>query len=599
MKIRIILFLTLLFSFISSPNFSSTACADCRGCCSDHGGVICRDGVTLCADGTLLSDTCEDKSCDKCESERPPATSPAPATPGEPGGSSYDRDDWMPWEDTDGDCLDTRAEILIRDSKIPVQFSKNSSCGVFGAVWVCPYSHKTRVYASDMDIDHIVPLAHANSTGGASWSEETKRRFANDFMNLLAVDDSTNRSKGARGPEEWKPPIQDYWREYALKWRAVKEKYGLTISDSEEQALREMEENVPDCITLNSTPTRIKPATFAQMEESPVKIASCHIPFGDFHIVTSDLNFPCYTAPVDIYVAYISEDGIPKFLDSTGSWTTAFVPHAEEPGDTVQSSFAHIEFDNPPKTVYWAVVPANGGDFSSIAWESKGNELGWYDLDRELFPLERIDHTTTELSGMTYTMGGRTEEDGELVPTFAVEIYDAATKKRRLGSPLPNTHFKHESFLFNDKIYVVGGAYDLFYSLNLPYDRYTDIIDIYDPSTDSWSTAATKPNLNHIQSAVFEDELYLFGEYHITPAATGPFPWITNEVFAYNPEQDRWRSLAALPSSIPPFEQYEARIIDDSLYIVTLRWHEGAYKEHSYYNYDTLRDSWIKTEKPE
>lgn len=43
------------------------ALADCRGCCSGHGGLICIDGVTQCVNDTPLSQTCLDKECNICE----------------------------------------------------------------------------------------------------------------------------------------------------------------------------------------------------------------------------------------------------------------------------------------------------------------------------------------------------------------------------------------------------------------------------------------------------------------------------------------------------------------------------------------------------
>jgi len=65
-------------------------------------------------------------------------------------------------------------------------------------LWVDSYTGMTFTQASDLYIDHVVPLAHAHRTGGANWSREQKRRFANDPDNLLAVDDRTNQEKSDR-----------------------------------------------------------------------------------------------------------------------------------------------------------------------------------------------------------------------------------------------------------------------------------------------------------------------------------------------------------------------------------------------------------------
>lgn len=153
----------------------------------------------------------------------------------------YNRDDWPHWTDDDNDCQDTRAEILIRDNVGLLKYKRNKPCNVTWGKWVCPYTGKELAKASDLDIDHVVPLAHAHKTGGANWSKEKKREFANDPMNLLAVGDSTNKVKGDQAPDEWKPPLKSYWPVYAKKWRAVKKKYQFYISPREEAALQEME----------------------------------------------------------------------------------------------------------------------------------------------------------------------------------------------------------------------------------------------------------------------------------------------------------------------------------------------------------------------
>ena len=75
MKKSIVVLITLLtFSLITSTTF-----ADCRGCCSRHGGVVCVDGITKCRDGTPLSQKCQSKGCDKCGSTtKSPSRTPTP-----------------------------------------------------------------------------------------------------------------------------------------------------------------------------------------------------------------------------------------------------------------------------------------------------------------------------------------------------------------------------------------------------------------------------------------------------------------------------------------------------------------------------------------
>ncbi len=157
-------------------------------------------------------------------------------------GEKYNRKSWPHWIDADRDCQNTRAEILIRDSLEKVQFKRSKGCLVTYGRWEGPYTGQIFTKASDLDIDHLVPLYHAHKTGGGSWSREMKKKFANDPDNLLAVDDATNQAKGAKSPVRRKPPLKSYWCEYAERWNAVKARYGLIISNAEEQSLAAMME---------------------------------------------------------------------------------------------------------------------------------------------------------------------------------------------------------------------------------------------------------------------------------------------------------------------------------------------------------------------
>lgn len=55
--------------FLSTLIFPVNCFTDCRGCCSDHGGLVCRNGITMCADGSFLSELCVNKFCDICNED--------------------------------------------------------------------------------------------------------------------------------------------------------------------------------------------------------------------------------------------------------------------------------------------------------------------------------------------------------------------------------------------------------------------------------------------------------------------------------------------------------------------------------------------------
>jgi CRISPR/Cas system Type II protein with McrA/HNH and RuvC-like nuclease domain len=93
-----------------------------------------------------------------------------------------------------------------------------------------------------VDIDHVVPLAHAHRHGAADWTRAQRRAFANDFDNLLVVDDAANQSKSDQAPHEWLPPNEDYWCEYGKRWQRVKDKYRLHYSNRERLALNRIAE---------------------------------------------------------------------------------------------------------------------------------------------------------------------------------------------------------------------------------------------------------------------------------------------------------------------------------------------------------------------
>ncbi|KXI29468.1 hypothetical protein AX660_12445 [Paraglaciecola hydrolytica] len=152
----------------------------------------------------------------------------------------YDRADWPHWSDQDRDCQNTRHELLIIDSNAPLTFKTEKQCLVIFGAWYDPYSDQTFTNSSDLDVDHIVPLKFAHGHGADQWTREQKEKFANDYDNLLLVQASLNRQKGAKGLDEWLPPNHQYRCEYISKFNAVMDNYGLNYIPAEQRIINKM-----------------------------------------------------------------------------------------------------------------------------------------------------------------------------------------------------------------------------------------------------------------------------------------------------------------------------------------------------------------------
>jgi hypothetical protein len=152
----------------------------------------------------------------------------------------YSRSQWRHWIDSDSDCLDTRHELLVRESLEPVIYKTVNNCRVITGKWYGPYLGKFFTVSSDFDLDHVIPLKWAHIHGGWRWSKDLKRQFANDYLNLVLVDKGRNRSKGGRGPGEWMPDNSAYHCDYAFRWSYLVDKYNLSVNQVDGDKISEV-----------------------------------------------------------------------------------------------------------------------------------------------------------------------------------------------------------------------------------------------------------------------------------------------------------------------------------------------------------------------
>lgn len=147
------------------------------------------------------------------------------------------------WIDVDHNGCDTRDDILKRDLKKTVFRAGTKGCIVTAGVLADPYTGTSITYkrgASKVDIDHSVALSDAWQKGAQQWTADKRRDFANDPLNLLAVDASTNRRKSDGDTATWLPPNSAFRCSYVARQVAVKKKYGLWVTAAERDAMRKV-----------------------------------------------------------------------------------------------------------------------------------------------------------------------------------------------------------------------------------------------------------------------------------------------------------------------------------------------------------------------
>nr|WSW69452.1 HNH endonuclease family protein [Streptomyces sp. NBC_00995] len=150
--------------------------------------------------------------------------------------TGYSRDKFPHWITQSGAC-NTREVVLKRDG---TNVSQDSGCAAVSGSWYSQYDGATWTAASDLDIDHMVPLAEAWRSGASGWTTDRRQSYANDLTRpqLIAVTDNVNQAKGDQDPATWLPSRTAYRCTYVRAWVHVKHYYGLSVDSAEKSALQ-------------------------------------------------------------------------------------------------------------------------------------------------------------------------------------------------------------------------------------------------------------------------------------------------------------------------------------------------------------------------
>lgn len=158
--------------------------------------------------------------------------------------TGYDRDLYgQAWKDVDRNGCDTRNDILRRDLTDQVLKAGTNGCVVASGTLQDPYSGTAIAFVRGQDtstavqIDHVVALSDSWQKGAQQWETGKREAFANDPLNLLAVDGPLNMQKSDGDAATWLPPNLAYRCPYVARQVAVKYTYGLWVTQAEQDAM--------------------------------------------------------------------------------------------------------------------------------------------------------------------------------------------------------------------------------------------------------------------------------------------------------------------------------------------------------------------------
>ncbi|MDX3238018.1 HNH endonuclease family protein [Streptomyces sp. ME03-5709C] len=169
------------------------------------------------------------------------------ATKGRGPKTGYDRDAFgYAWMDTaDGVPLarngcDTRNDLIRRDGR-DLRFRTGSDCVVTAMTLHDPYTGTIiewrKEKASEVQIDHVVPLSYSWQMGSSRWPKSEREQLANDVLNLVPVQGRANSAKGDSGPASWLPPDQRIRCAYVVRFAQVAVKYQLPVTAADKQTM--------------------------------------------------------------------------------------------------------------------------------------------------------------------------------------------------------------------------------------------------------------------------------------------------------------------------------------------------------------------------
>lgn len=235
----------------------------------------------------------------------------------------------------------------------------------------------------------------------------------------------------------------------------------------------------------------------------------------------------------------------------------------------------HVAFASYGDKIY-----AFGGfkypDSGPAAWEPVNNAWEYdpaTDNWKALAPMpnKRGAMTATVVDGKIYVIGGAGVMPGSTETSIhparrhmvvgTVEEYDPKTDTWRNRAALPTPRNHHAAAAVNGKIYVIGGRIGAAFITSASN---TDIVEAYDPATDSWSRPLERmPTARSaVGFGVWKNRIFVAGGEGQDRASLRAY----RAVEAYDPALNQWLIMPSMPN---PRHGLGVAVVGDRLYTVS------------------------------
>lgn len=172
------------------------------------------------------------------------------------------------------------------------------------------------------------------------------------------------------------------------------------------------------------------------------------------------------------------------------------------------------------------------------------------------------------------------------------EVYDPTTNTWQTKASMPTPRADLSANVVNDKIFLIGGKR---YTGTTPFYNETDINEVYDPGTDTWTTKTSIPtSVQGYASAVIGNKIYIMGGSRQPSSLENTV--IVNNNQVYDTIFDNWTSAAGLPKT----NSYGAAAVTQGFLAPQKIYHIGGFSEGQFSGrtdiYNPENDSWTSAD---